>query len=368
MRLLFLNSVRGGGGGLRSALELANGLARSGIDVHVACNRAGTLHERIEEEQDIRAHALRIGPDYDPLATIALARVLRAVQPHVAIADRRKDVKLLVAARRIAVPFPIVHRHGAPSTLRDSAAYRFFWSRVQALVVNSHAMRAALLRETPWLALNPIEVIHNGVDTERFHPRAGDRAAVRSTLGIPADGFVLAFHGVLQARKRVPLLLEAAARTGAHVLIVGDGPDAEALSALARTLGVAATFTGPRTDVAALLCAADVHVHLSGAEGFSNSVLEALACGLPVLATSEHSHPEQVSDDCGLLVPPVIEEVARAIGTLRDDAELRMRLGAGARDRAERVFPIGTMIERYAQLLQRMVDPLTKERSPRPLS
>jgi glycosyltransferase involved in cell wall biosynthesis len=356
VRLLFLNSVRGGGGGLRSAIELARGLANAGHDVHVACNRVGALRARLGEEPSARVHPIRIGPDYDPFAAVALARVLRDVRPAVAIADRRKDVKLLVSARPLSLPFPIIHRHGAPSTLRDNAAYRFFWTRVQAIVVNSHAMRAALVRAAPWLTAQRIEVIHNGVDTERFRARPDARMDVRAALGIARDAFVVVFHGVLQQRKRLALLLDAAARLGAgtHVLLVGAGPDADSLRARADALRIATTFTGPRDDVPALLSSADVFAHLSCAEGFSNSVLEALACGLPVVATNEHSHPEQVTEACGMLVAPVVEDVASALGAMRDDAALRARMAAAARTRAESVFPLPTMIDRYVRLMEQL--------------
>jgi glycosyltransferase involved in cell wall biosynthesis len=353
VRILVLNSVRGGGGGLRSAVELARGLAGAGHDVQVACNRAGALARRLAEIPGAQSHPLRIGPDYDPLATLALARLLRSVRPDVAIADRRKDVNLLVAARALGPHVPIVHRHGAPSALRSGATYRFFWTRIQALVVNSRAMREVLVAGAPWLAALPIEVIPNGVDTARFRPLPERRTEVRHMLGLPPHAFVVAFHGVLQARKRVPLLLRAVAELGpeARVLLVGAGPDAEALAREAEALGVLATFTGLRDDVPDVLAAADAYVHLSAAEGFSNSVLEALACGLPVVASDEHSHREQVTDACGFLVAPRVAAVAAALRRLMGDVPLRKRLADGARVKAQSDFDLGAMVRAYERLL-----------------
>jgi glycosyltransferase involved in cell wall biosynthesis len=237
--------------------------------------------------------------------------------------------------------------------LRDGFSYRLAWRRLSAMIVNSAAMRAALLDATPWLESVPIHVVHNGVDTERFTPLPGLRAAMRTELGIAPDAFVVAFAGILQPRKRVDLLVRAAAQARVHLLLIGDGPDRTALDALARELGVAATFTGHRTDLARLLAAADAAAHLSAAEGFSNSVLECLACGLPVVATDEHSHPEQVDDGVsGVLVRPDAAAVAGALERLRRDPDERARLARAARETAVRRFGIDAMVRGYLAVFE----------------
>jgi glycosyltransferase involved in cell wall biosynthesis len=137
------------------------------------------------------------------------------------------------------------------------------------------------------------------------------------------------------------------------VLVVGEGPDEAALRESARGFGIRSTFTGKRADVPEVLSAADVSVHLSAAEGFSNSVVEALACGLPVIASRAHSHVEQVADGVtGRLVPP--GDVAALCEALIEyaDPEVRRRAGAAARESAEARLGLDRMIAAYADVLR----------------
>lgn len=357
MRILFVNSVRRTGGGVSSAVTLARGLAQSGHAVTLACNANGELRRRLLDDAALALAPIRFGPDVDPLAAFALARAIRRTGAEVALADRRKDVKLLLTARLFGARVPIVHRNGAPSVMRETRLYRFLWRRIHSMVVNSHAMHHRLLESSPWLAAVPITVVHNAVDTDRFRPRPERRMRVREELGIPADAFVIAFHGIFQPRKRLGLLMSAVARLPAslraRVLLIGAGPERAALEQHAKALGVLATFTGLRTDVPELLAACDVAAHLSSAEGLSNTVLEDLACGLPVVATDEHSHPEQIDDGVtGFLVPPDETAVADALLMLAEPGR-RAMMAPAARETAETQFTVETMVQGYVDVLEK---------------
>jgi glycosyltransferase involved in cell wall biosynthesis len=357
MKILFLNSARDTGGGITSALELARGLAGRGHEVTVAAHPRGGIAQRLGGDAAIRVAPIAIRAELNPLRIWQLARLLRALRPDVVLADRRKDVKLAWAALRFSAGAALVHRHGAPSTLRDSTLYRLVWSRLDGLIVNSHAMRQELLAHTPWLAAIPIHVIHNGKDLRRWHPRPESRAAMRAALNLPPNAFIACYHGVLQARKNVDVLLRALAprppALGLHGLIIGAGEAQAALEQLARRLAVPARFTGARDDVAELLAAADVAVHLSSAEGFSNAVLEALASGLPVIASDATSHGEQVRDGIEGRLVPLRDEgaVLQALIGLARDADLRSRMARAARARAEREFGLETMSAAYEAAL-----------------
>jgi glycosyltransferase involved in cell wall biosynthesis len=356
VRIVFINSVRTYGGGVSSTLDLAIGLAHAGHEITVVCNPRSPLHQKLIAA-GIRAAPQRMRSDFGPLAATRLARIMAQAQADVVLADRRKDVKLAVLARLAGGRVPLVHRHGAPSPLRNSAIYRFFWRRVHALVVNSFAMQKQLVEHAPWLGCIPIHVIHNGIDLERFRPMPELREGMRNTLAIPGDAFVIAYHGVLQERKRVAVLIRAAAALPAalraHVLVIGDGPDLPQLRNLAATSGVSATFTGTREDIPRLLAAADVYTHLSAAEGFANSVVEALACGLPVLASSAASHPEQIDDGRnGLLVDPDRQDlVSGALQHLAGDSTGLEAMGLAARAAAERRFDRRLMVTKYESVL-----------------
>jgi len=357
MKILFVNSARGPGGGITSALDLAHGLAGRSHEVTVVCHPGGDIRRRLDANSSVRVVPIAIRAELNPWRAIQLARRMAELRPDVVLADRRKDVKLSDAARRLQHGAALVHRHGAPSVLRDSAVYRAVWTRLDGLIVNSRAMQARLLESTPWLSAVPLHVIPNGKDLEQYRPRPELRAQVRAALGIPERAFVACYHGVLQPRKHVDVLLRALAPRpaglGLHALIIGDGESRQMLEERALRSGVPVTFTGARDDMAELLAAADVAVHLSTAEGFSNSVIEALACGLPVIASAATSHGEQVVDGVhGRLVAPGDETaVLEAIVELATAPALRQALGAAARERAEREFGVARMIEGYERAL-----------------
>jgi glycosyltransferase involved in cell wall biosynthesis len=354
--IVFVNSERSVAGGLTSALDLAGGLRDAGHRVTVVCHPESELRRRLEA-RGVPVAPVAIRAELNAWRAVQLARVLKRLSPDVVLADRRKDVKLSFAALRLAPGAALVHRHGAPSPLRDGATYRAIWTRLEGIIVNSDAMRRLLLERTPWISRTPIDVIHNGKDLEYWRPMPERRAAARAAIGIDAGAFVVAWHGVLQARKNVDLVLRACAATRAtvHPFIIGDGPDAVRLRELAASLGVRATFTGRRDDIPALLAAADVATHLSEAEGFSNSVVEALACGLPVIASDATSHREQIEDGrTGLLVEPgSVESASAALESLHRDTVMRETMSQAARLSASERFGIDLMIERYGQSLLR---------------
>jgi glycosyltransferase involved in cell wall biosynthesis len=360
MRILFVNSARDWGGGHTTALELATGLTAAGHEVTLVCQPGSALLSRIREHPEARVAPLTISGVLNLWRIVQLRRLMRAVAPDVVLADRHKDVKFAVPARGLDRTPAIVHRHGAPHTLPDRLHYRLLWPRLDALIVNSEAMKQAQLRRTPWLSGVPVHVIHNGKDIDRFRPRPELRAGMRASLGIREDEYVAGFHGSPQPRKHVDDLLHAAARLDGrlalHLLVVGYGMDSEKLEAMARRLGIRCTFTGIRTDVPEVLSACDVSVNLSSAEGFSNSVIEALACGLPVIASRAHSHPEQIEDGVtGRLVPMGnIDAVVAALIEFADPA-IRRRAGEEARRRAESSLDFAGMIEAYVRVFRAAV-------------
>ena len=184
----------------------------------------------------------------------------------------------------------------------------------------------------------------HGVDTSRFVPRARAEAAMP---GSPSPLRVLAV-GRLVAKKGYPVLLEALAALAANgqavsCTVVGEGSDREKLEAMAARLGVSSMirFPGARThqQVAASYLEADVFVQASvvlangDRDGIPNSLLEAMASGLAVVASDVAGLPEVVGPGCGLLVPPGDQAaLAAALERLAVDPALRARLGRAARE------------------------------------
>jgi glycosyltransferase involved in cell wall biosynthesis len=140
----------------------------------------------------------------------------------------------------------------------------------------------------------------------------------------------------------------------ATLLVVGDGPLRAPLESHAARLGIAAQvrFLGHRPDVEQILGAADVFVLSSASEGMSNTILEAMACGLPVVATRVGGADEMVVDgETGRLVPPAgPRELAGAVTALMADPLAARAMGAAGRRRAEQEFSLSGMLRRYESL------------------
>jgi glycosyltransferase involved in cell wall biosynthesis len=202
-----------------------------------------------------------------------------------------------------------------------------------------------------------IQVVNNGIELGEL-PSRDDRRAARQLLGLDPDAFVVGTVGRLDPVKDLPTLIDAFAiakqRVGQAVLvIVGDGPERDRLEAHARSLalGGAILFTGLRTDARRLLAALDVYANSSTTEGVSLSILEAMAAGLPIIATKVGGTPEVVLQDAtGLLVDPESPQaVAAAIEALAIAPARRLAMGRSGRERVERSFVLDDMIERYAR-------------------
>ena len=205
-----------------------------------------------------------------------------------------------------------------------------------------------------------VVVIPNGVDICRFDHLPTRREA-RAKLGLPSDQVLVGTVARLNPVKRVDVLLQAMVYLhSAHAVIVGGGDEQAKLEALARQLGLSGrvSFVGQQRDVAPWLAALDVFVLSSDWEGMPNAVLEAQACGLPVVATRVGGVPEVVVDDVtGLLVPPGDPNtLAEAIATLLHNPDLRRGMGQAGREWVTEHFTVGRMVERTEQLYTQLLE------------
>jgi glycosyltransferase involved in cell wall biosynthesis len=186
----------------------------------------------------------------------------------------------------------------------------------------------------------PIEVLPTGIDLDRFRP--GDRADARRTLRLAADDLVLLYVGRLDREKNLEFLLEAFARVRVprvRLLLVGRGTQAAALRRAAEARGVAdrVDFRGgsPPDGLPAYYRAADAFVFASTTETQGLAVLEAMACGLPVVAVRATGIEEVVAEGVsGLLVPEAPAVFGDAVGQILIDRDLAAKLAIGARDAA----------------------------------
>ena len=362
MNIIAINSTRIWGGAEVWFSEFCPGMAARGHDVTLVCHPDSELRRRLSDERGIQLAPIAIRAELNYLRAVQLARWFRALQPDVVLAHRPKDVKLSAAALWLAAPTPLVHAKLYGEILKDRLDYRLVWQKsVSAIAVPSYENLDQLKAGAPWLGRMPVAVIHNGADTDRYRPSPEERERVRREFDIGANVFVACYHGRLAAPKRVDLVIRAvatAARTvPVHGLVIGDGPEGPGLKELAQKLEAPVSFTGHRDDIPELLAAVDAEITMSEIEGAPLAVIEAMACGLPVIASRATSHPEVVEDgESGILVEPgQPESAAKAIADLAQDPARRAELGTAARARAVEHFSSDAMLDRYESFLEEIV-------------
>jgi glycosyltransferase involved in cell wall biosynthesis len=201
-------------------------------------------------------------------------------------------------------------------------------------------------------------VIENGIDLGRYQPRPEVRAAVRAELGLSEDTLVIGCVCRLVDCKNVGLLLRTALPhlgPAIQLLIIGDGPERSALESLAghHSQGRFAHFLGQRSDVARLLSGLDLFALSSSTEGHPLSVIEAMASGLPVLATKVGGIPEMIEDGrTGFLTPVDEPAFASRLAAALDQRRSWPAMGAAARAAACDRFSSETMADRYLALYE----------------
>ena len=219
---------------------------------------------------------------------------------------------------------------------------------------------SAVLRDgTVFCAGGEDNAVYNGVDLARFHPdnRPRWRGDMRTSLGIPAEAWLIAFVGSGFERKGLGPLLDAVARLGdrrVRVLVAGKGRT-EAYREMAARLGVAdaVTWVAPRPDVERIYATADVVALPARYEPFGNVHLEALASGVPVVTSMATGGAEVVGDGVSgaVVATPAPEEIARGLRGLRDSDAGRLRVAARA---AAEPFTYAAQVEGLEEIYRRL--------------
>ncbi|MGY5801939.1 glycosyltransferase family 4 protein [Rhizobium sp. LEGMi12c] len=233
----------------------------------------------------------------------------------------------------------------------EAAARQLSLRACRGLIVASAAERDRLTKAYPRIAPNMAN-IPNPLDTNEW--QAMDRSEARANLGLPQDCFIVLNHGRIDIRRKgLDVLLKAWARfsdnPSAQLIIIGSGQDSEAFARLLHGSGMSnvqwlSSYTTDRILIRRWLSAADVYVTASRIEGMPVAPLEAMACGLPVVASDAQGLPDILAGgeaSGGLMVGQERpEEIAQALARLSGDEVLRARLGAAARRRVTEKFSI----------------------------
>lgn len=363
--------VYGGSGVV--ATELGIELAKRGHEVHFITYappfRLSHFVERIfYHEVEVPQYALFEHPPYNLALSVAIQNVaathgLDLLHAHYAVPHATSAwlAKEMLGNRCFRI---ITTLHGTDITLVGQdpsyhAITQFSIRRSDGITAVSEYLKRETVQH---FAVEPerIRVIPNFVDLERFRPAPRDLSLLQDLFpGIEADAPVLAHVSNFRPVKRPTDLVEVLARVRrqlpARMLFVGDGPERVATEAHARALGLegAVRFVGERADHAALLRQADLFVLTSEDESFGLAALEAMACGVPVVAYRVGGLEEVVGEDAGVLVDP-FDPDALAEAALRILAGERASMASAARARAEH-YRRAPAIDRYEALYARVM-------------
>ncbi len=356
-------------GGERTFLQLVSGLPRSRYEPAVACSPGGVFVERLHDlGVPVIAAEMRQRRRLDTV--LALARELRRRRPHIVHTQGRGDPFGRLAARLARVPVVISttamisSRYDVEEVWRK-ALYRLIdWTTDrlvdQFIVVDRGSVDALTRRHR--ISPSRVAVIPNGIEIERFDPSRYERGAWRAKLGIPAGAALIGAVGRLTWQKGFDDLIKALAALddpNLHLVIAGDGPDWGDLRTLANGLDVErrVNFAGFVEDVPGLLADLDLFVLSSRREGHPMVLLEAMATGLPVIATDVAGVGDTVVDGVdGRLVPPHdVPILAEAMRAVLGDRAAAARLGRNARKKIQQEYTVERMVRRTAVLYEELL-------------
>ncbi len=302
-----------------------------------------------------------------------MRELLRTLQPAIVHTRNLAALEMSVPAAWAGVPVRIHGEHGWDTSDPDgrSRKYRLVRRLYRPFVHQYVALSAHLARYlVDHVCVAPARVAHicNGVDSQRFRPVDGSRGAIAGSPFDASEGWLVGTVGRLSPVKDQVLLARAfvralelapQARKRMRLVIAGDGPLRPQIEQVLADGGAGglAWLAGDRTDVPDLMRGLDAFVLPSLAEGISNTILEAMATGLPVVATSVGGNVELLEDGVtGRLVPARdVDTLARAlVDDFRDPEQARL-LGRRARAEVERRFSLDSMVGAYADLYDRLL-------------
>lgn len=360
LRVMFVITCMPVGGAETLLVNLVRRLDRSRFQPELCCLKyLGPLGDVLAKE--IPAHAGLLAHKYDFGVLGRLTALLRERRIDAVITVGTGGDKMFwgrLAAFRAGVPVILsaLHSTGLPDHVERPNRWLAPITDGFIAVAEAHGRYIATAEGCPE---SKVFVVPNGVDVERFRPMPR-KAALRAAAGIPADAPLAGIVAALRPEKNHELFLQAAARVRetlpeAHFAVIGDGPRQSLLLSLARELGLQGHvhFLGTRHDVPEWLAHLDAVLLTSHMEASPVSILEAMACGKPVVATRVGSIPETVFDGrTGFLVPPGdVEAVAGHTLELLLDRGLGDMLGSAARDQVIQHFSLARMVTGYERLI-----------------
>jgi glycosyltransferase involved in cell wall biosynthesis len=350
--------------------DAAGGLASRGYEVLLAARPDSVLLQKAAA-LGLNCSAVQMRSDFDPAAIFALTRLVRSFGPEVVIPNLDREIRLCASALWAAARLPggrrsrkqgdikLIPRRGSEFPLKDKFHYRQVYTRaVHSVITNSQATKDTMLSRTPWFPRDKAVVIYNGIDTAEYDRLAGRKDEIRlnfrKALGLPDRAGLVTLVGELNERKGQQHVIESAAsivkaRPDTHFLFVGEGDARDWITGelAERGLSEAVHLLGFRKDVPEIITASDVLILPSRVEGFGYVLVEAMAAGLPVVATRASSIVEVVEEGVTGFLHEVGENETMSghITRLLADPELAASMGRAGRARVGRLFTLDRMLD-----------------------
>jgi glycosyltransferase involved in cell wall biosynthesis len=361
LRILQVTHQGDFGGSTNSITWLTEGLARRGHHVALCCRPESLLWERFAKIPEVRLFPFDFGRS--PLAlgrSRALARIAREHGADVVNAHASLDRHLTIQAKHLfRGGFHLVHtRRNLPLSTGGWLQGRYYGASTDRIIAVSERVAEAMA--VGGVPREKLVVVRNGIPLERYRAVSEERVReARASLGLPAG---LPVVGMFARRKGQVELLRAMAsvETRAAVLFLGIERDPEIESVRASlALPHPVICGGFRYEILPYYPLLDLFVLASTIEGFSLSLLEAMALGIPIVCTDAGGNAEAVRDRVNgfLYEPGDVTRLAACIERLLSDASLRSAIGRANREEAFRRFSVEETIRKTEEVYRAVVDP-----------
>jgi glycosyltransferase involved in cell wall biosynthesis len=371
MNTLFVITSMPVGGAEVLLINLIRRLDRSRVSPFLVClKELGPLGEELAKEIPTFHNILK--SRYDLMVMLKLRKIIRDnnIQAVVTVGAGDKMFWGRLAAKIAGVPVicSALHSTGWPDGV--GLLNRSLTSITDAFIAVARSHGEFLTKHEKFPA-SKVAVIPNGIDLQRFSKIDGCREQLRSELGLPADAKLVGIVAALRKEKNHLRFIDVAKRVcqivdKAHFVIVGDGPErAEIEAQIARyQIGDRVHLLGTRSDIHQLLPAFDVFTLTSDNEANPVSILESLACSVPVVATDVGSVNEMVIQGKTGFVTPVhdVPQFAEHVIHLLSNERLAKQLGENGREHVTENASLQSMVSGYERLLTRLLREKTSER------
>jgi glycosyltransferase involved in cell wall biosynthesis len=359
------------GGVQKATLDLVTDMPDIDMAI-VGINAGGEYQEYFEKHCPTFVMAHEDGDLYrrygwfKPGPVLRLANVIKDFEPNIVQTHTFGAASLGRAAAKLTGVPVIVDTLHSVYTWKDRSALRIdgiLGKWTDRIVCVSSTVQEYAIQQNPRIPANKYEVIPNGVDVGRYHPRS-NREDTLARFGVSSEKLVIGSVSRLVQMKRTRDLVAAAPKIlrkypNTHFLIVGDGPAAIGLTNRVEELDLqeSFTFTGTVADTENIYPALDVFAQTSEREGFGLSLAEAMACGTAVIASNTGAVPELVRPGHNGLLYEVgdVEALTKGICSLLADPKKRERFGVQANHDIESNFNLSAVPDKYRELWNRLL-------------